>query len=126
MSMNSVQSNSKVWENIYSQGNGVMSYPNESMVRLTYNLLNLSEQKYVLDYGFGSANNLIHLARRGFEMSGVEISPSALKIAKTRCNQESIQADLRLVSTGELPFHDDHFDVVIAWQVLYYNTWKSL
>ena len=37
--MSSVQSNSKVWEDIYSQGKGILSYPNESMVRLTYGLL---------------------------------------------------------------------------------------
>jgi len=123
--MDAVQSNSKVWEDIYSQGKGILSYPNESMVRLTYGLLNPTEHKQVLDYGFGAAANLIHLARRGFEMTGIEVSPSAVEIAKSRCAQDSVKADLRLLTDTGLPFEDDYFDAVVAWQVLYYNHWKS-
>ena len=124
--MSAVQSNSKVWEDIYSQGKGVLSYPSEPLVRLTYGLLNPQQHKKVLDYGFGAAANLIHLARRGFAMTGVEVSPSALQIAKTRCAQDNVQADLRLLDGGKLPFDNDSFDAVIAWQVLYYNNWQSL
>lgn len=123
--MNAVQSNSKVWEDIYSQGKGMLSYPNESLVRLTYGLLRPELHKQVLDYGFGAAANLIHLARRGFAMTGVEVSPSANVIAKKRCAQENIQADLQLFAGGKLPFEDASFDAVIAWQVLYYNNWES-
>lgn len=124
--MNSVQSNSKVWEDIYSQGKGILSYPNESMVRLTYSLLVPQLHKQILDYGFGSANNLIHLARRGFAMTGVEVSPSALEIAKNRSVDAGVKADLRLIEGGGLPFDQDSFDAVIAWQVLYYNNWTGL
>lgn len=123
--MDAVQSNSKVWEDIYSQGKGMLSYPNDSMVRLTYGLLNPQLHKQVLDYGFGAAANLIHLARRGFTMTGVEVSPSAVEIAKNRCSQDNVQADLRLVEGGSLPFDNGCFDAVIAWQVLYYNNWAS-
>jgi len=123
--MNVVHGNSKVWEDIYSQGKGMLSYPNESLVRLTYGLLKPESHKQVLDYGFGAAANLIHLARRGFTMTGVEVSPSANEIAKKRCDQENIQADLYLVAGVKLPFEDGRFDVVIAWQVLYYNNWES-
>ncbi|PIQ55542.1 MAG: hypothetical protein COW02_02885 [Comamonadaceae bacterium CG12_big_fil_rev_8_21_14_0_65_59_15] len=123
--MSAVQSNSKVWEGIYSQGKGLLSYPNESLVRLTYGLLRPELHKQILDYGFGAAANLIHLARRGFAMSGVEVSPSANDIAKKRCAQENIQVDLRLFVGGTLPFDDASFDAVIAWQVLYYNNWES-
>jgi SAM-dependent methyltransferase len=122
--MDAIKSNSKVWEDIYSQGKGMLSYPNESLVRLTYSLLKPELHKQVLDYGFGAAANLLHLARRGFAMTGVEVSPSALEIAKNRCAQDSIHADLRLFEGGALPFDDNSFDAVIAWQVLY-NNWDS-
>lgn len=123
--MSAVQNNSKVWEDIYFQGKGLLSYPNESLVRLTYGLLRPELHKQVLDYGFGAAANLIHLARRGFVMTGVEVSPSANEIAKKRCAQESVQADLQLFAGGKLPFDNASFDAVIAWQVLYYNNWES-
>lgn len=124
--MGSIQKNSKVWEDIYSQGKGILSYPNESMVRLTYNLLDPLRHKQILDYGFGSANNLIHLARRSFAMTGVEVSQSALEIANRRCMDAGVNADLRLIEGGELPFEQNSFDAVIAWQVLYYNNWSGL
>jgi SAM-dependent methyltransferase len=120
-----VQSNSKVWEDIYSQGKSVLIYPNESMVRLSYGLLNPESHKRVLDYGFGTAANLIHLARRGFSMTGLEVSASALEIAEKRCATENINANLRLFSGSEIPFEAHTFDAVIAWQVLYYNSWTS-
>ena len=123
--MSAVQTNSKVWEDIYSQGKGVLSYPNESLVRLTYGLLKPEMHKKVLDYGFGAAANLVHLARRGFAMTGVEVSVSAIEIAKKHCAQENIQADIQLYAGGRLPFENDCFDAVIAWQVLYYNNWES-
>jgi len=123
--MSAVQNNSKVWEGIYSQGKGMLVYPNESMVRLTYGLLKPESHKRILDYGFGTAANLIHLARRGFSMAGVEVSASALEIAQQRCAQENIHADIRLFAGGQLPFEDGSFDVVMAWQVLYYNSWES-
>lgn len=101
--MNIIQDNSKVWEDLYSQGKNVLTYPSEQMVRLTYGLLNTQAHKKILDYGFGAAANLIHLARRGFEMTGVEVSQSAVEIAKKRCIQDSVQADLLLFSGGRLP-----------------------
>lgn len=123
--MSAVQSNSKVWEELYSQGKGVLSYPSETLVRLTYSLLKPELHNQVLDYGFGAAANLIHLARRGFAMTGVEVSPSALEIAKKLCAQDDIQAKLHLFKGEVLPFDANLFDAVIAWQVLYYNNWDS-
>ncbi len=123
--MNVIQDNSKVWEDLYSQGKNVLTYPSEPLVRLTYGLLNPITHRKVLDYGFGAAANLIHLARRGFEMTGVEVSQSALEIGKKRCEEDNVLADLLLFSGGKLPFEDGCFDAVIPWQVLCYNNWGS-
>ena len=120
--MDAIEANSRIWENIYGHGKGLLRYPSESLVRLTHGLLDPQKQAKVLDYGFGSAANLIHLAHRGFAMTGVEVSASAVEIAGRRCAQEGVKADLHLVSGGRLPFADASFDAVIAWQVLYYNT----
>ncbi len=123
--MNVIKNNSKVWEDLYSQGKSILTYPSEPLVRLTYGLINPQSHNKVLDYGFGAAANLIHLARRGFTMSGVEVSPSAVAIGKKRCAQDNVQADLFLFSSGKLPFENEYFDVVIPWQVLCYNNWES-
>lgn len=123
--MKVLQDNSKVWEELYSQGKNVLIYPSEPLVRLTHGLLNPQLHQKVLDYGFGGAANLLHLARRGYAMTGVEVSASAVEIAKNRCTQDHVQADLRLFAGGKLPFAEAYFDAVIAWQVLCYNNWAS-
>jgi SAM-dependent methyltransferase len=121
-----VRINAGIWENLYGQGKGLLQYPSESLVRLSYGLLDPQQHAQVLDYGFGAAANLIHLARRGFLMSGVEVSASAVEIAGKRCADAGVSADLRLGAGGKLPFDDGRFDAVLAWQVLYYNTWETM
>jgi SAM-dependent methyltransferase len=121
-----VRVNAGIWENLYGQGKGLLQYPSESLVRLSYGLLDPQVHAQVLDYGFGAAANLIHLACRGFRMSGVEVSASAVEIAAKRCAAVGVQADLRWSEGGKLPFPDAQFDAVLAWQVLYYNTWGTL
>lgn len=124
--MDVMDENSRVWESLYSAGKNILVYPNESFVRMTYGLLDVQTHPRVLDYGFGAGANLLHLGRRGFKMSGIEVSKSAVAIGQKRCKQEGIDAELILSTEPTIPFGDNQFDVVVAWQVLYYNDWKSL
>jgi SAM-dependent methyltransferase len=67
----------------------------------------------VLEVGFGTGANLSFAAHEGFHVSGVEISPAAVAIARKRFNREEIQGDLVQGSFTKLPFDDDAFDFVI-------------
>lgn len=117
--------NASIWENIYSKGHA-LSYPNDVFVIITHRLLSPDKRPKVMDHGFGSGENLLHLARRGFHVSGCEVSESALKTASARFAEAGLKADLRLIEGGRLPFPDCSFDAVVSWQVLNYNDWKSL
>ena len=94
--MNAVQTNSKVCEDIYSQGIGMLLYPNESLVRLTYRLLKPELHKQVLEYGFDPAANLTHLVPLSFAITGDKVSLSEVEIAKKCFAQENIHTDIRL------------------------------
>ena len=59
-------------------------------------------------------------------VSGVEVSRSAINIVRGRLKKERLSAELKLFKGSQLPYNDNVFDVVIAWQVLDYNTWDSL
>jgi len=118
--------NSLIWEDLYKQGKSNLSYPNSFLVSLSHHLLNPAKQRRVLDYGFGTGANLIFMARRGFEVYGAEVSKSAVEIVKVKLSGENLHADLRIIPDNRIPYDDDFFDVVIAWQVLYYNTWETL
>lgn len=114
-----------VWEKLYSEGHK-LSYPNDVFVTITHRLLSPKDRPKVLDYGFGSGENVLYLAKRGFQVSGVEVSASALKTTASRLEEAGLKADLRLLKDEKLPFEDASFDAAIPWQVLNYNTWESL
>jgi len=114
-----------VWEGLYKGGHK-LSYPNDVFVRITHRALNSGSHPRVLDFGCGSGENLIHLARRGFQMSGADLSASALATTRGRLQTEGLHADLQLIEGGQLPLADDAFDAVVSWQVLTYNDWDSL
>ena len=127
--MESFESNKTVWSNIYKAGLNNLNYPNENLVRFLYYLYpdkNFSDLK-VLDYGFGSGNNLRHLDLLNCDVYGVEISEHAknLTVAKLRPDFDTEKLFIMNNET-ELPYEIESFDVVISWQVLYYNSLESL
>lgn len=90
-------------------------------------ILNPEVHRHILDFGFGTGANLIHLARAGFSVYGGEISNHAIEQTRTRLDKEGLSAELKLLDpNSHLPYRDDFFDAVIAWQVLYYNNWETI
>ncbi len=65
----------------------------------------------VLDVGCGTGMHLELYARSGCRISGIDLSPAMLAIARKRLGSE---ADLRLEDAREIPFEDHSFDVVIT------------
>jgi len=115
----------RVWESLYASGHK-LDYPNDVFVRVTHRLLDPEVHSRVLDYGCGSGENLLHLARRGFSVAGVDISQSAVSLVRDRARRAGLDCDVRVVRGLPVPFPDASFDAVIAWQVLDYNDRKGL
>ena len=121
-----LRNNADVWRGIYSAGKNDLRYPSDVFVRLCSRYIELSSTSKILDYGFGTGANLIHLAQLGFELSGVEISDQAMQKTQARLDERQLSAELKVIAPGaELPWPSEYFDVVISWQVLYYNDWET-
>jgi len=121
-----LEENTKIWNEIYENNGGQMSYPDDALVRITHRLLAPSTHRKVLDYGFGSGSNMIHLLHKGYILAGVEASAAATRKLTERLAHLGLDADIRTITNGAIPFEADYFDAVIAWQVLYYNNWQTL
>ena len=68
----------------------------------------------MLEIGSGAGNLTIRLAAMGFEVSGVDISPTAISWAKKRAAENSATADFLLGNVVTLDlFESDVFDVVL-------------
>lgn len=75
----------------------------------------------VLDLGCGNGRHLVHLARAGFNVTGVDISPTGLGLASQWLSEEglqgdTVQADFRV----PLPLCGEAFDALLAIQVIHH------
>jgi len=75
----------------------------------------------VLDLGCGTGRHVVHLARNGFLVFGLDSSPEGIKVARQWLAAEGLGADLRLQSmTERFPYEDDVFDAVVSVQVIHH------
>jgi SAM-dependent methyltransferase len=68
----------------------------------------------VLDLGSGTGKNSLFLAERGSNVTGIEISTTAIRIAKERAKSRNLEADFIHGSIGEtFMFPDESFDLIL-------------
>ena len=67
----------------------------------------------VLEIAVGTGRNLSFYPA-GVHLTGIELSPKMLEIARRRARENGIEADLRAGDAQNLPFPDARFDTVIA------------
>ena len=76
----------------------------------------------VLEVGCGAGTDLIRFARNGAIVTGIDLAPSSIALARSNFALEGRKADL-IVADGEaLPFADRSFDLVYAHGVVQYTT----
>jgi len=77
--------------------------------------------KKVLDVGCGAGTDLARFAKSGALVTGVDLSSSAIALAKQNFAQQGLTADLREADGEKLPFDDNAFDLVFAHGVVQYT-----
>ena len=77
--------------------------------------------KRVLEVGCGAGTDLMRFARGGAIVTGVDLSSSAIVLARENFAQQGLQADLREADGEQLPFADNSFDLVYAHGVVQYT-----
>jgi len=119
-----MKENRDAWEELYSQGDSYLKYPNEALI-VTYHRIKQMLPKNIvcLDYGFGSGNNSEFIIDKVSEFYGLEISPQAKEIATMRLNHfENFKKDNLVLSNNEfISEFENKFDLIVAWHVLSYN-----
>ena len=75
----------------------------------------------MLDVGCGAGTDLVRFARGGAIVTGVDISSSAIELARQNFAQQGLAADLREADGEQLPFEADTFDLVFAHGVVQYT-----
>ena len=77
----------------------------------------------VLEVGCGIGTDLVRFARGGAVVTGVDLSSTAIELAKKNFAHNGVTAQELLVANGEaLPFPDASFDVVYGHGVVQYTS----
>ncbi len=80
------------------------------------------EVEKILDLGFGIGRHTILFAKKGFDVYGIDPSSSGLGFAMKWAQQERIILKLITGDMNQLPFKNNFFDLIIAWNVIYHGT----
>lgn len=75
----------------------------------------------VLDIGSLYGNNLVPFSDRGWECFGTEVTDESVKIAKSSCSKQGIQAKIKLGFNRSLPFKDEKFDLLLSLSTIHYE-----
>jgi len=83
-----------------------------NQVDFILNLLELSGNERILDLACGYGRHSLELARRGFCVTGVDITKELIEDAKHTANAEALDADFLQCDIRDVSFVDE-FDVVL-------------
>lgn len=75
----------------------------------------------LLDVGCGIGVDSIQLARRGFEVTAVDLTENALQIARQFAERRGVSIDFRAGNAESLDFGDQSFDAVYSFGVLHHT-----
>jgi len=83
--------------------------------------------KNVLDLGCGTGRHCIYLAKNDFDVVGIDVSESALKMANSWVRKERLTnvAFMRGTMTN-IPFDNNYFDAVVSVSVIHHAVKKDI
>jgi len=77
--------------------------------------------KSLLEVGCGAGIDLVRFARAGAIATGIDLSTTAIELARKNIEQNGLKADLWVMNGESMQFPDNSFDVVYAHGVLQYT-----
>jgi SAM-dependent methyltransferase len=78
--------------------------------------------KYILEVGCGVGIDLVHFARAGAVVTGIDLSQVAIDLAQKNIGGQGLEADLLVMDGERMGFEDNLFDFIYAHGVLQYTS----
>ena len=117
--LNHFNDRSDYWYEIYRNEGSYTSYALQKQHHFVLDLIDRIENvKRVLDVGCGTGVTALELAQKGYEASGIDISPKMIQRAQAEVHQQNVSCDFRVGVAEHLPYCDHSFDVVLGLGLL--------
>lgn len=121
-SKNIYERNAQAWESMPVH----IMHPDINLIKTHKRLFPDIKGKKILYIGFGEGQNLLYFVSQGAECFGTELTQNRIDMVRARLDDAGFFATLVKVNSPALPFENGTFDIVIAWQSLYYNNEETL
>ena len=92
------------------------------MLNIVDNALHRKKMKNagkLLELGCGAGNLALALADKGFDIYGIDISPTAILWAKEKKEEKNLKAEFKVGNVLDLPYPDNFFDVIVDGHCLH-------
>ncbi|MBU7001943.1 MAG: class I SAM-dependent methyltransferase [Theionarchaea archaeon] len=109
-----------VWEEIYKKGDFLALTPDPE-IDVIAGLFKKEKVNRILDLGCGAGRHVICLAERGYDVYGLDLSPTALEYTIKCLSERELTAHVTLHDMVTLPYDDAYFDAVISVRVIHHN-----
>jgi SAM-dependent methyltransferase len=74
-----------------------------------------------VDLGCGAGNYAVYLASRGFAVTGIDSSPTAIRHAREKAEKKGVSCTFIVADVlGELPEVEETFDFAYDWELLHH------
>ena len=106
---------SQFWENEYKNKRALNRYPFDEIVTFLFRYYPREiprEDVKILEVGCGAGNNLWFAAREGFDVTGTDVSKSALEYAKKRFVEDNLNGRFLESRLPDIPCKDEDFQIV--------------
>lgn len=74
----------------------------------------------LLDYACGKGHLAIRLAMEGNDVSGFDVSPEGIRVAREQAGLSGIKVDFRVMDAERLAYDDESFDGVMGFAALHH------
>jgi ubiquinone/menaquinone biosynthesis C-methylase UbiE/uncharacterized protein YbaR (Trm112 family) len=85
-----------------------------------YRFMDELERGTVLEVGCGAGHHSVNLARRGFQVTSIDLSVNGLLAAQARASREQQDVFFLCGDVKHLPFEDNQFDVCFCSLILHH------
>jgi len=110
------------WDSIFRKEGRHFLNPHEEMPRII-RIFRKEGVRRILDIGCGSGRHTVLLAKRGFRVTGIDVSPEGLRLTRRWLREARCAARLKRGDFFEpLAFADGSFDAAVAIQTIHHGT----
>jgi len=104
----------------YLKKSGKNGWNDEDSIKVILNLAlevikknNLPKSIKILELGCGDAELSLTLAKLGYNVSGIDISPTAIEWAKEKASDRNLKANFQVGDVLNMKYDDNSFDIAI-------------